>query len=205
MKNKAKCQDYPTRSLLKTENLKYFNNPPVRMEHLIWMYGAKPSIMLFAILVCLVGCSHPEPGFTFVQVVSNVSAANSLQPTITSPCGVLYLREPVVNLTGSFSAPVKKGSYVYLYIAPNVTVGTVLKVIQDCTPIKKEAVDKDGQFSLTYLPVGNYIALIPSSAFKNSPGYPIIEDPRSSALEMTRYFRGKGADHVTSVFSLSER
>ena len=110
------------------------------------MYGAKQALCCSQSWYVLLGVPTLNRGSRLSRVVSNVSAANSLQPTITSPCGVLYLREPVVNLTGSFSAPVKKGSYVYLYIAPNVTVGTVLKVIQDCTPIKKEAVDKDGQF-----------------------------------------------------------
>ena len=165
-------------------------------------YGAKAKISLFAILVCLAGCSSSNLEPSFTTVVVNSDPGEDLPLNLRSPCGVMILQEPVINVTGHFSEQVKRGSSAYLFFAPKASKEAALKTVRKCPPIKKAVVGKDGRFTFPYYPVGNYIVLAQTQIFKHAVGSPQVVGESDSPLEVKVLSQAIEEEFTITVFSI---
>ena len=172
------------------------------MGRLAMVYNAKAHISLFAILLCLAGCSPSELEPSFTLVVVNGEPGEAPPFRISSPCGGIIMMEPLANVTGYFSVPVRKGSPVYLYIAPQASTQSALETIRKCPPIEKTAVENDGTFAFPYYPSGDYIVMTPTETFKGEVKHPLVQKTISSGLRVEAVSHLVTSEYALTVFSV---
>ena len=102
------------------------------------------------------------------------------------------MRGPLTNVSGSFSAPVKKGAPVYLYTAPEASTRSALEKLRRCPPIDKTSLAKDGSFSFPSYPAGDYFVMTPAGTFRGEAGYPVIREREDSAV------RARAVSHLAT-------
>ena len=158
--------------------------------------------MLFGILVYLVGCSTAELEPSRTVIIIDSDPGEPLPFTVSSPCGGIVMREPLANVSGSFSVPVKKRAPVYLYTAPQVSYTAILESIRKCPPIDKAAVGKDGRFTFPYYPVGRYALLAWNQIYKREVKAPSVMVERDSPLEVKVLSQIIELEYTLTVFSV---
>jgi len=112
------------------------------------------------------------------------------------------MRQPLANVTGFFAVPVRKGSPVYLYIAPQASISTVLETVRKCPPIQKTAVEKDGSFSFPDYPSGDYIVIAQTEVFKEEVAYPVVETAESAGLQVRTLHEIRTSEYMATVVRL---
>jgi len=112
------------------------------------------------------------------------------------------MTEPLTNVTGYFSVPVRKGSHVYLYIAPQASTQSALEIIRKCPPIEKTAVENDGTFAFPYYPSGDYSVMTPTETFKGEVRHPVVQESISSGLRVEAVSHLVTSEYALTVFSV---
>ena len=184
-----------------TEKLLSLDFFPTQMGPPAQAYGAK-KILLLVILILLFGCSSPEIEPSRTIVVVNAEPGETLPFRISSPCGGIVMTEPLANVTGQFSVPVKKGSPVYLYTAPQVSYTAILESIRKCPPIDKVAVGKDGRFTFPYYPVSRYALFAWNQIFKHEVKAPSVILEKDSPLDVRVLSQIIELEYTLTVFSI---
>ena len=139
---------------------------------------------MFGLLVYLVGCSTAELEPSRTVIIINSDPGEPLPFTVSSPCGGIVMREPLANLSGSFSVPVKRGAPVYLYTTPQRSTRSVVEKLGKCPPIDKTVVEKDGSFTFLSYPAGDYVVMAPTGTFRGEATYPLIRESEDSAVRV---------------------
>ena len=163
-------------------------------------YGAKAKISLFAILVCLAGCSSSNLEPSFTTVVVEGEPGDPLPFNIKTPCGVMDVREPLVNITGYVPGSAAKERFVYLFLAPQTSFPQVLEAFQGCPPIEKRLVEEGGSFSFPYYPVGNYFIMASTDWSKGE--FPVVYERVESDLRVKVVSHVMAKDYGITVFSV---
>ena len=172
------------------------------MEIPVLTYCEK-MVLVVVILAWLAGCSSPELEPSRTVVIVNGEPGETLPFSISSPCGGIVMKEPLVNVTGWFSVPVKRGSSVYLYSAAQTSQSQVIEKLQKCSPLSKTEVGVDGRFSFPNSPAGDYIVMAQNGIFKGKVGHPKAEAVSQDLLVRTLNVV-RTEEFVAAVFRLEQ-
>ena len=165
------------------------------------------GIILFILLFyffCLSGCmsdktelvKNETPPPQTIGLLNNLSGLGR--------CGVLHIKSPLFNITGFLTAAARPNSTIRLFIAPNTSFNSALYVVQHCRFLYEEPIDSGKYFRFDYLPVGNYVAMVPRSAFYQFQGFPIINEFNRSNYFVKVNFHGGDYRYSLGSFSILE-
>ena len=118
-----------------------------------------------------------------------------------NPCGILRIRQPLLNVTGRLTAPAKLNTFIRLYTAPNTTLDGALNVAGHCRPLMTQPIGPNGSFTLGNLPVGNYVVVVSADRFIQGQGFPIITKQNFSGYAVEQVFHG--GDYLFSLASFT--
>ena len=169
-----------------------------------WADVRHAKVIIILIAVVMGGCvsTHP-PQWLTNTTLSRVPVGIEYQRWLNSaPCGVLHVRPPLVNVTGTFTSPVTPSKNVQLLIAPNTTLDGALYAVANCAPLGVARIEHSSDFTFLNLPPGAYVAALPAEAFGQSQGFPIIEEYEVSNYSITMEFYGGNPDYSLAVFSI---
>jgi hypothetical protein len=171
------------------------------MKGLGWEYfGIIILISMFSSF-CLTGCesdktdlvkneAHPPKT---VDLLKNFSGLGR--------CGVLHVKRPLFNITGFLNAAARPNSTIRLFVVPDTSFDSALYVVEHCRFLSEEPIASGKYFRFDYLPAGNYVAMVPRSAFYQFQGFPIINE-----FNFSNYFalvNFHGGDYRYSLGSFS--
>ena len=170
-----------------------------------WLREAYFWIILFVSLCsvfCLSGCVSDKtkpvkleaPPPEAVDPLDNLSGLGY--------CGVLHVKRPLFNITGFLNAASRPNSSIYLFIVPDTSFNSALYVVQHCRFLNEEPIDSGKFFRFVYLPVGNYVAMVPRSAFYQFQGFPIINEFNRSNYSVRVNFHGGDYRYSLGSFSI---
>jgi hypothetical protein len=117
-------------------------------------------------------------------------------------CGVLHVKRPVFNITGFLTANARPNSTIRLFISPNTSFDSALYVVQHCRFLLEVSIDSGKYFRFDYLPAGNYVAMVPRSAFYRFQGFPIINEFNRSIYSARVNFHGGDYRYSLGSFSI---
>jgi hypothetical protein len=117
-------------------------------------------------------------------------------------CGVLHVKRPVFNITGFLTANARPNSTIRLFISPNTSFDSALYVVQHCRFLLEVSIDSGKYFRFDYLPAGNYVAMVPRSAFYRFQGFPIINEFNRSNYSARVNFHGGDYRYSLGSFSI---
>jgi len=120
-----------------------------------------------------------------------------------NPCGSLLVRPPLFNVSGQVHGSSDLlGDWVSLHIMPNLTRGAAGYVAGNCASLGRVPINKSGSFVFLSLPVGKYVAVVPS--FVND--YSVeIEEHVGSGLEVRQVDAFGDGNHTFSLFFVGRR
>jgi len=159
------------------------------------------SIFLFSAF-CLSGCVSDKTNFLKVEgpppnaidFLDNLSGLGR--------CGVLHVKRPLFNITGFLTAATRPNSTIRLFIVPDTSLNSALYVVQHCRYLLEEPIHSEKYFRFDYLPAGNYVAMVPRSAFYQFQGFPIINDFNRSNYSARVNFHGGDYRYSLGSFSI---
>ena len=158
-------------------------------------------ICFFAIAVTMLfGCMSRIPG-------SDLSEPRALRNRTSlengnSSCGLLYFKAPLFNVTGFLTAGVDTNSFISLFGTPETSFDICLHVVRSCPFLLEEPILDRRYFRFQGLPPGNYVAMVPRSAFPgNYQGLPLVHEFNRSNYSVKVNFYGGESEY--SLFSFS--
>lgn len=172
------------------------------MRGLRWDYlGIILVIFLFSVF-CLPGCVSDKtklvkfeaPPPQTIEFLDNLS--------VLGRCGVLHVKRPLFNITGFLTAATRPNSTIRLFIVPDRYLNSALYVVQHCRFLLEELINSEKYFRFDYLPVGNYVAMVPHSAFYQFQGFPIINEFNRSNYSVKVNFHGGDNRYSLGSFSI---
>jgi hypothetical protein len=108
----------------------------------------------------------------------------------------------VFNITGFLTANARPNSTIRLFISPNTSFDSALYVVQHCRFLLEVSIDSGKYFRFDYLPAGNYVAMVPRSAFYRFQGFPIINEFNRSNYSARVNFHGGDYRYSLGSFSI---
>jgi hypothetical protein len=172
------------------------------MRWLRWEYlGIILFILVFSVFG-LPGCvsgktklvKFEAPPPQVIELLDNLSGLGR--------CGVLHVKRPLFNITGFLTAAARPNSSIHLFVVPDTTFGSALYVVQHCPSLFKEPIYSEKYFRFDYLPAGNYVAMVPRSAFYQFQGFPIINEFNLSNHSARVNFHGGDYRYSLGSFSI---
>jgi hypothetical protein len=156
----------------------------------------------FSIFCLLSGCASHGPHSKISK--SLPSGTFNLSDMEKNPCGILHLQKPLFNVTGSLTADVRLNSSISLFVVPDTSLGAALYVVKNCPFLLRKTIGPANRFQFDYLPVSDYVAMVPRSAFGGKvQGFPIVREFNRSNYSLR--FNFYGGDRKYSVVSFSIR
>ena len=157
-------------------------------------------MILFTIVT--VGCSPNKTEFApeDIQLYDNAkNLDNQIEP---NQCGIFRFREPLFNVTGFLTARARPNSTIRLFVVSNTSFNFALYAVQHCWFLYEEQIHSGKYFRFDYLPAGNYVAMVPRSAFYQFQGYPIINEFNRSNYSARVNFHGGDYRYSLGSFSI---
>lgn len=115
------------------------------------------TFLVFVLSACAAGTTTPA-GDDLVRVLPYYTVIEDWVKQ--NPCGSLRVRPPLFNVSGELRGSKPAGSWVSLYIAPNLTRDGARFAVERCASLGRVPVDNSGSFLFPSLPVGHYVALV---------------------------------------------
>ena len=161
------------------------------------------STLLFVILL-VAGCASNKTEFLCTEIPHSDESVNLDNQIEFNQCGILHVQEPLFNVTGFLTTGVRPNSTIRLFIVPDTSLNSALYVVQHCRYLLEEPVHSERYFRFDYLPAGNYVAMVPRSAFYQFQGFPIINDFNRSNYSARVNFHGGDYRYSLGSFSILE-
>ena len=118
-----------------------------------------------------------------------------------NPCGILYVRRPLINVTGHLAGSPPDNTTIHLYILPNLSISATQYVLGHCPPIGRRELNAS-QFSLGPLPVGRYLLVIVPGASSAESVIPMIAGTHNSGLLVQSIYAGRIGKYPIALFSV---
>lgn len=166
------------------------------MGHEPAAYSVKAHILLLAMLICSGGCSQSHDDN------NPMGYEQRRQWSTQNPCGVLQITKPLYNVTGELSTPTANNNMVHLFLTRNDSIDAAFYIVENCKSLGKVETNRKGNFNFPNLPAGNYIAMISSIPFGNTPVFPIIHGVNDSNHIINRSWYGMNDHYSLTTFSL---
>lgn len=116
------------------------------------------------------------------------------------PCGVVEVRDPLVNVSGTVTGTRKVGR-VWIYIAPNLTSEGARYATEHCGHLGSVGTNESGSFLLLNLPPGDYFAVF------GPPGEPAtvrLVEKRGTEYAIASYWSGRVHNVSVTAFRIQE-
>ena len=164
-------------------------------------------VLLLLVVVTLAACGSASPGSDLLQQDPFAFPLESVAEKwwLHNPCGWLDVRKPLLNVSGRVSASLRPNSSIFLLIAPNTSITAALNTVRNCAPLGRARVDTQGGFSFGGLPVGDYFAVLPISAFEEVQGFPVVREYNTSSHSVRMLWHGGDAHYSIAAFQVVPR
>jgi len=160
------------------------------------------STLLFVILL-VVGCVPNKMEFPCTEIPHSDEAVNLDSQIEPNQCGILHVQEPLFNVTGFLTTGVKPNSTIRLFIVPDTSFNSALYVVQHCQFLLEEPINSEKYLRFDYLPVGNYVAMVPRDSFPgNIQGFPMVREFNCSNYSVQVKFHGGNWKYSVVSFSI---
>lgn len=119
-----------------------------------------------------------------------------------NPCGSLTIKRPLFNVSGQVSSSTGRVSMVTLFIAPNISPGAAVYVIEHCPPLMRIPLTEPGEFTLSSLPEGDYLVAFLGDPTTERPLPMEILGYHKSNYSISAVLTGEFKGSVYSVLSV---
>ena len=159
----------------------------------------------FAVVVLLLGCDLGQHEPQLTEFCSAIAQIRQSYDSIVenNPCGYLRVQQPLFNVSGRMTFLSEDTSEVLLFVTPNTTMEFALYVVENCAPIGKRPINRSGDFTLTSLPVGRYVAAVQNPPHAQTQGFPVVEEFNESGYSLQFGEYGGNAIYSLVTFSLN--
>jgi len=159
------------------------------------------STLLFVILL-VAGCASNKTEFLCTEIPHSDESVNLDNQIEFNQCGILHVREPLFNVTGFLTTEVRRNSSIRLFVVPDTSFNSALYVVKHCRFLYQQPILSAKYFKFDYLPVGNYLAMVPRSAFYQFRGFPITNEFNRSSYSVKVNFHGGDYRYSLGSFSI---
>jgi hypothetical protein len=98
---------------------------------------------------------------------------------------------------------VKPNSSIGLFVVPDSSFESALYVVKQCPFLLIEKINPETHFRFNYLPSGDYVAMVPRTAFwGNTQGFPIVQEFNRSNYSLRFNFHGGNWEYSLVSFSI---
>jgi hypothetical protein len=157
-------------------------------------------------MVMLTSACHPSLPETPRPLTHN-SSFHDYRQTIkeviqTNPCGYVYIKRPLTNVTGHLTATVRPGSEVRLFTVANLSLDAALYAATNCRSVGREPILNGRQFTFHNLPMGSYVVMVPARDFEHGQGFPVIPNQAHGDRWLSMAFHGGDEKYSLAVFTI---
>lgn len=161
---------------------------------------------LILLMVMLTSACHPPPPENTRPLAHN-SSFHDYRQTIkeviqTNPCGYIYIKRPLTNVTGYLTATVSSGSEVHLFTVANLTLDAALYAATNCRSVGKFPILNGQRFTFDNLPMGSYAVMVPAHDFEHGQGFPVIPNQTHGDRRVIMSFHGGDEKYSLAVFTI---
>ena len=172
----------------------------------------RPKIKLIFIFIISISAMLILGGCDEIEHENNIQQGNSTTESIMKACeaianenicGVIYVKEPYFYIEGIVTGKLRKSSLIYLLVAPRTDLESAFNITEYCIPIYEERLDSMGRFSFGPIPAGSYLLHVPAYQFKETQGFPIVNEFNQSNHTLKMIFHGGNSIHSLGAFSIT--
>ena len=172
----------------------------------------KPKVIYFVSLLCcilLIGCPNYSNDSAFVdtRLYKTFNPTEIINELTQTPCGSIKIYPGVSfsNVTGKMTSRTKEGAIIYISTTRDLTLNNSLYAAENCFPVRRVQINDSLEFLIPNIPLGRYVAWLPSSEFTGQQGFPILNEFQDDKNELIVAFHGGNSKYSLVVFQIRAR